>query len=118
MVSGIASVLIISKFSVMFDGLSSINPKVTAVILDSSGWIPGGFFFFASVLLIVLSALKKDKIAGIASIVTILLMICTLVTVPLLLYTALSVPIQQLEAYDASEKQNKPEVAAPRRSSD
>ena len=89
--------MIVSKFSEMFEETSTAIPTATAIILDTSGWIPGIIFFIAAVLLTILVVAKRNKAARFVAIATTIFLVITVVAVPILLLSPLSTLIQAIE---------------------
>ncbi len=107
-------VAVVSKFSELYAELDVTLPTFTGLIVDSSGWVPGGLFLLLAITLVGLIVFRKDKIAGIFARITMALLILTAVILPFLLYLPLPGLITSLESQEETKKQNKLEMATPR----
>ena len=119
LVSAFFCLLIVPKFSQMFDELEVPLPLSTATVVDTSGWIPGGVFLLLAAVLVVLVTLKKDRITRIVAIFTVVSVVASSVVLPFMLFRSLVVTISTVEdETNTNKKPNKAEMATPRKPSD
>ena len=110
LVAGLVCVSIVSKFRVMYQEIGAPLPDLTTMLLNTSGWIPGGILLLLAVLVLALVAARQQRIAGGLAGVTLLFLVGVAAVVPRLLIAPLVPVIQRVEA---SEKNQAAEQAVP-----
>ena len=94
----VGCVVIVPKFTVIYEDLGVMLPNVTRTVVNTSGWMPGGVFLALAVLLLVLVALKRARMAGFVAVLTVLLLIATAVVLPQALLMPIARVVRDVES--------------------
>jgi hypothetical protein len=94
----VGCVVIVPKFTVIYEDLGVMLPNVTRTVVNTSGWMPGGIFLALAVLLLALVALKRARMAGFVAVLTVLLLIATAVVLPQVLLMPISQVVRDVES--------------------
>ncbi|NWK57792.1 hypothetical protein HW115_19390 [Verrucomicrobiaceae bacterium N1E253] len=111
-IAGIACIFTIPKYAELYADSGVAIPKLIVVMINTSGWIPGGIFLLLSVLLVTLIFLKAPKISAVLSVISLLLLIGAAVIIPTLLLKPLSQIIEEVE-HEQRDNKKAEQVVAP-----
>ena len=114
LVAAFLCLLIVPKFSQMFDELEVPLPLLTTTVVETSGWIPGGMFLVLAATLVLLALVKKDRITRIVAVFAVVSVIATSIILPFMLFRSLVVTISTVEDdINTNKMPNKADMATP-----
>ncbi|QQL43900.1 hypothetical protein [Sulfuriroseicoccus oceanibius] len=88
----------------MFADGADVLPAATVWLMGTNGWVPGGVFLFCTLALVVLLIGKRDQLAVVVSLLTLLVMLATAVVLPALLLEPMGEIMAGLEVSPVTPK--------------